>query len=650
MTTNLPMWRVGLRGGKQRGLMSKIAFAPRAGARRAAASLATIAACLLLSPDAGAWQPGKDGSLTVNANTAYASLPQVRITTLSTAATAGATTLTLASAAGISSGDVLMVYQAQGATINTTDTAAYGTVSSLGNSGRYELVSVLGVVGNTVTLDPACSVAPLRFSYGTIAQVIRVPQYASLTLSAGVTLSAPQWNGTTGGVMPLLVRDTFQVSGSLSASGAGFRGGVVDNATTAAGTDVTLFRGNADVNGGEKGEGIVGFQAQYDALNGRYGRGAPANGGGGGNAHNGGGGGGANGASGLPWTGQGNPSLATPGWAAAWNLDGAVTPTSTSSGGGRGGYTFGSVNLDALTIAPGTGTWGGNSRRQRGGWGGRPLANDAAFGANTRVHLGGGGGAGDSNNGAGGTGARGGGLVLVIAGTLSGSGEIVADGSTAANSVPAHNDAPGGGGAGGSILVSAVSASGVALRARGGNGGNQLITNAESEGPGGGGGGGFIAAPAILTATVTGGANGTTSSTAVTEFIPNGATAGGAGSAVTVPALSSLPLCIPSPQLTMTKTASAASFTLGVPASYTLSVQNTGTAATTAATTITDTIPTGLTIGTLPAGCTAAGQTVTCTVAAGLAVSASTSFVIPVTPTLAAGASVVNTATVSGGG
>ncbi|MBP6751057.1 MAG: DUF11 domain-containing protein, partial [Xanthomonadaceae bacterium] len=103
------------------------------------------------------------------------------------------------------------------------------------------------------------------------------------------------------------------------------------------------------------------------------------------------------------------------------------------------------------------------------------------------------------------------------------------------------------------------------------------------------------------------------------------------------------------PQLTMTKTASAASFVVGVPASYTLSLQNTGTAATTAVSTITDTIPAGLTIGTLPAGCTAAGQTVTCTVAS-LAAGASTSFVIPVTPTTAAAASVTNSATVSGGG
>ncbi|MCB1589267.1 MAG: DUF11 domain-containing protein [Xanthomonadales bacterium] len=102
--------------------------------------------------------------------------------------------------------------------------------------------------------------------------------------------------------------------------------------------------------------------------------------------------------------------------------------------------------------------------------------------------------------------------------------------------------------------------------------------------------------------------------------------------------------------MTLTKTASASPWTVGVPASYTLQVQNTGPVATTAVATITDTIPSGLTIGTLPGNCSSAGQTVTCTIAAGLAASGSTSFVIPVTPTAAAGASVTNTATVSGGG
>ena len=580
--------------------MSHIALPPHAGVRGLpAVSAATVSlmALLLAAPAAHAWQPGKDGDLTIGANTAYASLAQVRITTLASTATNGDSTLTLASAAGISSGDVLMVYQAQGATIGSGNTATYGAVSSLGNAGRFELVSVLGVVGTTVTLSPACGVAPLRFSYAGGSQVIRVPQYGNLTVSAGVTLSAPLWNGGTGGAMPLLVRDNFIVSGAVSASGAGFRGGVLDNNTTAAGTDVTLFRGATDADGAEKGEGVAGFQAQYDAISGRYGRGAPANGGGGGNSHNAGGGGGANGGSVLLWNGQGNPSLSTPGWAAAWTLDGTLTSTTTSSGGGRGGYTFANSNQDALALAPGSAAWGGNSRRERGGLGGRPLTNNPSTAADTRVFLGGGGGAGDSNNSAGSSGARGGGLVLVIAGAVSGSGQIVSDGLAAPNSSPAHNDAPGGGGAGGSIIVSAVSASGVALLARGGNGGNQLITNDESEGPGGGGGGGYISAPAILATTLTGGANGTTSSSAVTEFIPNGATRGGAGNTATVPALASLPVCATAATIALgvTKANAQIIYTPGGAGTYTIVVTNTGTIAAVGAL-VNDTLPAGVTL------------------------------------------------------
>ncbi|SDE13032.1 conserved repeat domain-containing protein/fimbrial isopeptide formation D2 domain-containing protein, partial [Aquimonas voraii] len=105
----------------------------------------------------------------------------------------------------------------------------------------------------------------------------------------------------------------------------------------------------------------------------------------------------------------------------------------------------------------------------------------------------------------------------------------------------------------------------------------------------------------------------------------------------------------PAPELTLSKSASPSPFTVGQAASYTLQVSNTGTAATTVAITITDDVPASLALGTLPAGCTASGQTVTCTVAS-LAVGASSSFVIPVTPGAGAAPSVQNTATVSGGG
>ncbi|MEJ2791568.1 MULTISPECIES: isopeptide-forming domain-containing fimbrial protein, partial [unclassified Pseudoxanthomonas] len=105
-----------------------------------------------------------------------------------------------------------------------------------------------------------------------------------------------------------------------------------------------------------------------------------------------------------------------------------------------------------------------------------------------------------------------------------------------------------------------------------------------------------------------------------------------------------------SPHLQFYKFASATSFSIGVPASYTLQVNNSGSTATTAVATITDVVPSSLTLGTLPAGCTAAGQTVTCTIPAGLAAGSTTDFIIPVTPTEAAVPEVTNTASVSGGG
>lgn len=500
-------------------------------------ALAT-ALCGAMAMPAQARVPGKDGALTVGvANTIVNSY-----TTLSAGAAAGATTLSVASAAGITVGDVLLVYQAQGATISNANASTYGAVTALGNAGRYEYVSVAAVSGTTITLGTACDTTPLRFSYSSGAQVVRVPQYSTLTVNAGASIVPQAWNGSTGGVVAAIVDGTATVNGSIHANAAGFRGGAFDNDTTDAGTDVPAYVATAATSGAEKGESIAGSQATYDGLGGRYNRGAPANGGGGGNAHNAGGGGGANGGSAVGWNGQGVPSLTTAAWANAWNIDGTLTAATNSPGGGRGGYTYGANDENALTRAPGATQWGGNNRRERGGLGGRPLANNPSIVGDTRLFLGGGGGAGDGNNSAAAAGGRGGGLVFVIATSVAGSGNLQANGETAPNTVPGHNDAPGGGGGGGSVVLVAPASGALGLSAIGGLGGNQLITGNESEGPGGGGGGGFIASPAG-TGTVTGGNNGTTSSGAVIEFIPNGATRGNTGNAATAPSLANLPLC-----------------------------------------------------------------------------------------------------------
>lgn len=144
-----------------------------------------------------------------------------------------------------------------------------------------------------------------------------------------------------------------------------------------------------------------------------------------------------------------------------------------------------------------------------------------------------------------------------------------------------------------------------------------------------------------------------TATAAAPTSVTNTATVTGGGDAACPAAArcsSSVTTVVNRPQLTLSKAAGAASMAVGTPASFTLALVNTGTAATTAASIISDPFPTGLTVGALPLGCTAAAQTVTCSVATGLAAGGGSSFVIPVTPTLAAANSITNTATASGGG
>lgn len=483
-------------------------------------------------------QAGKEGARTVTtANTVLNTYTRV-----SANAAAGTTTLTVASSAlnggafagNLAAGDYIMIMQMQGATINTGNTVDYGSILNYNSAGLYEFVCVASVP-NSTTINVT---TPLINSYTAAGrtQVVRVPRFTTLTVSGSGSITAPAWNGNTGGIVALETTGlvTLSTSPAINVTGLGFRGGVVENNTSSFGAIVTsTYRSASSNDGAEKGEGIAGFQTEYDGLNGRYGRGAAANGGGGGNGHNAGGGGGANGNNSVTWTGMGNPSTSTANWANAWNLETAGFATSTSSGGGRGGYAFASSNQNALTVAPGNSSWGGDYRDNVGGLGGRPLSVTG-----DRLFLGGGGGAGDANNDAGGAGGAGGGLVIIKAGGgVTGTGSIVASGNAGGSTTGSHNDAPGGGGGGGSIVIDATTgsvANTITLTANGGAGGNQLITNDESEGPGGGGGGGYIAITAgTPTRNIAGAANGITNSNGVTEFTPNGATRGASGLSTT---------------------------------------------------------------------------------------------------------------------
>jgi fimbrial isopeptide formation D2 family protein/uncharacterized repeat protein (TIGR01451 family) len=528
--------------------------------------------------------PGKDGpggTLSGVINTYYPG---------SASASAGATSISIGSSTGsstaIASGDLLLVIQMQDAAINSTNTDAYGDGvsgvpasgwTSVNNSGIYEFVVATSAAGATVTIRGAGAGNGLVNSYTNAAasatqgqrrfQVVRVPQYSIATLGSGLT--ALPWNGSTGGILVFDVAGALSLgSASVNLSGMGFRGAGVRQLTGGSGGTSTDYV-NVSTNNfhGNKGEGIAGtpryvYDAPTDTVmntgvegypNGSTARGAPGNAGGGGtdtdlaaNQENSGGGGGSN-------------------WGA----------------GGQGGKTW-------------------QSNADRGGYGGAAFTNAAA----NRMIMGGGGGSGTRNNSSGtmGSGGAGGGIVMIRAGTISGSATISVNGS---DGKAAENDGGGGGGAGGSVLVVANSGGlgSLSINARGGQGGDAWASQAPGgtpgnrHGPGGGGGGGFIALNGSASTNVTGGANGVT--TTVSDSY--GATSGATGNVLSilstdVPGASSGGQCIP--VLTTTKTTSTATVintAAGTTATYAITVANAAGKGSAINLNISDTLPTGFT-------------------------------------------------------
>jgi len=491
-------------------------------------------------------QKGKNGNKSIGVTNTIVN----EYTALTQDANAGATTIYVTNSglnsnsrfpAILAAGDLLMIIQMKGATTTSYESggfgypldATWGAISSYGSCGFHEFVQVKNVP-NLSSIEIDCG---LKHSYTTAGktQVIRVPRYLTLLINAGGVLTCESWNGATGGVVSVEVQGNtiMHSGGSIWVTGKGFRGGQLDNDFFWGGYAWAALN---SIEGAEKGEGILGYQSEYNSIGGRYCRGAAANAGGGGNTHNSGGGGGANGGNPALWSGKGNPDISNGTWVNIWNLEEPNFANHTSSGGGRGGYSFSNSNQNAATAAPGNSSWGGDQRRNIGGYGGRPL--DYSTG---RIFLGGGGGAGEQNDSYGGAGGNGGGIVYFLSyGDLTGDGQIVANGDNGINSsspwgiLGYDSDGAGGGGGGGAVIINTFgTVTGITIRANGGNGGNQNIQSTnkvQAQGPGGGGGGGHIAvANGTPPREALSGLNGTTNSSSLTEFIPNGATKGGAG-------------------------------------------------------------------------------------------------------------------------
>ncbi len=391
------------------------------------------------------------------------------------------TTLTLSSVnqtyASFSNGQQIIIMQMQDnvAGGNTTNTSTYGNVTTIANAGTYEVATISSIAGlpGSITITGATT-NTYAFGANSAVQIISFPSFGSPNYTTTAAISALAWNGSLGGVVAMQVPGTLTLAYSVSADGAGFRGGTA-SANYEVNCEPSVYASNS-TNYGTKGEGI-----QVNATGLLYARNALATGGGGGSDDNGGGGGGSNYSAG----GQGG---------AGWTC-------SASPSGGYGGNTVGTyINSN-------------------------------------RLFMGGGGGGGQQNNSVGSNGANGGGIIILKATTLvtscSGSLTISAGGASAANS---GNDGSGGGGAAGSIYLnitnySVANSCLLTVQSNGGNGGN--VTDAGAHGGGGGGGQGAIiynttAPGANVTSTTTNGAGGT-NNTPASSSAGNGAGSNNSG-------------------------------------------------------------------------------------------------------------------------
>lgn len=370
--------------------------------------------------------------------------------------------LRVADPTGLITNNLIMVAQAKGASVNTTNTSSFGDTTSLNNAGNYEIATICYIIGDSVFLFHQLL---NNYDVSSGVQVVQFAEYYSANVTD--TIKAASWDSATGkgGIIAIYAQQNLTLNAPVYADSSGFSGGawynnngtcnIIQQAGSGWAYDITA--GN-NLNGAYKGEGVAVLTTATNAA-----KGAPANGGGGGNNHNNSGGGGAN---------------LSAGGAGGGNSSSGPTGCNVGNNWGRGGK--------ALSA-----------------WGGK------------KIFFGGGGGAGHANNGgvSFNYGGNGGGMIFIWANQITGNGYSISTGG--GNGGASQSDGAGGGGAGGTIIMNVNTYTGaLTIKANGGNGGQSddgLVTG-RCFGGGGGGSGGVIyftgAVPAV-TIQANGGAAGT---------------------------------------------------------------------------------------------------------------------------------------------
>ena len=410
---------------------------------------------------------------------------------------------------GIAAGDELLIINLQGTGADSTDV------------GKYQFLRVAAATASTITFVDRLTV---NLSGTTAANqkvfVQRVPNYTSVTIATGGTLTTNAWDGATTtptgsagyrtGIVAFRANGTVSIASAttINTNAKGYRGGAGGASGASGGI-------NGEGIDGQPGQGASGAGTAAASGGGRSGDNAIANpangttnrsgGGGGGSSGSGvstaGGGGGAGGghtAGGGGGGGSGSTASAGGGSAGSFTVSGGGGGgTDTAGTGGVGGASgagttatggtgLGAGGTAGTTLLGASGGGGSNNTvgGGAGGGGGLPIGSATLQVMYPGSGGGGGGGSTDTST-AGGAGAAGGGVVFIAADTIALTGGIQANstGPVAGNT----NSGSGGGGAGGSIyivtknialgsnLIAATGTAGAAKVGKGGGGGTGSI-------------------------------------------------------------------------------------------------------------------------------------------------------------------------------
>lgn len=199
------------------------------------------------------------------------------------------------------------------------------------SAGRYDLLRVRSVNAATGTLMFDSGVENAYAAAPSVTQVVNVPEFSTLTVQNGSSITASSWNGVTGGVVAFKIKNSLNLIGNIDVSGKGYRGG------------------NGIVSG-------IGFSGESISGNGAASISANAGGGGGGGGHvnpcgtssaSGGGGAGhaSQGGFGVGSCGPLSPCSGQPGL--KYSVDDVSRLFMGSGGGGTGGCTGGTASTGA---------------------------------------------------------------------------------------------------------------------------------------------------------------------------------------------------------------------------------------------------------------------------------------------------------------